>query len=203
MTSAWASRARKRESCSILTASPEEPVAERLVVLLREQGGGDQHRDLLPGLHRDERGPHRDLGLAEADVAADEAVHRRGAAHVRDDLLDRAGLIRRLLEGEGRFEAAQEFGLHLERDPRPARPPRLHLQQLRRDVGHLLGRAPPGALPLPAPEPVQRRGLGVDPGVAGDEVQRPDRHVELVAAAYSIRRNSPCMPPTASTSRPA
>ena len=43
-----------------------EAVAEGLVVLLGEQRGGHEHRHLLAVLHRLERGPDGDLGLAEA-----------------------------------------------------------------------------------------------------------------------------------------
>ena len=158
-----------------------EPVAERLMMLLGEQRGGDEHRDLLPGLHGDERGAHRDFGLAEADVAAHQAVHRRRPAHVVDHLPDRVRLIRRFLEREGGFEAVQVLGCHLERHPRPTRPPRLDLEQLGRDVRDPLRRAAPCPLPLAASQLVQRRGFRIHPGVARDEVQRSHRHVELVA----------------------
>ena len=45
-------------------------------MLLGEQRRRHEHRDLLAVGERDERRAQRDLGLAEADVAADEAVHR-------------------------------------------------------------------------------------------------------------------------------
>ena len=67
-----------------------EALAEGLPVLVREQGGRGEDRHLLAVLHGLERGPQRDLGLAEPDVAADEAVHRDGRLHVLLDLLDRA-----------------------------------------------------------------------------------------------------------------
>ena len=158
-----------------------KPVAERLLVLLRQQSGRDEHRHLPSGLHRDERGTHRDLRLPESDVAAYQAVHRRRPAHVGDDLPDRAGLVRRFLEGEGCLEAVEVLGLHLERDPRPACPACLHLEQFRRHVGDPLRRTPPGSLPLSAAELVQRHGLGIDSRIARNELQRPHRHVELVA----------------------
>ena len=59
-----------------------EALAERLAVLVGQQGGGHEHHDLLAVLHRLERGAHRDLGLAVADVAADQAVHRHRPLHV-------------------------------------------------------------------------------------------------------------------------
>ena len=53
-----------------------EAVAEVAVVLLGQQRGRHQHRDLLAARGGDEGRAHRDFGLAEADVAADHAVHR-------------------------------------------------------------------------------------------------------------------------------
>ncbi len=56
-----------------------EAVAEGVPVLLGEDRRRHEHQHLLP-VHRDgEGGPHRHLGLAEADVAADEPVHRAAA----------------------------------------------------------------------------------------------------------------------------
>ena len=69
-------------------------------VLLGEQRRRHEHRDLLAVGERDERGAQRDLGLAEADVAADEAVHRPARREVVDDRLDRRLLVGRLLEAE-------------------------------------------------------------------------------------------------------
>ncbi len=53
-----------------------EAVGEGVEVLLGEQRGRHQHRDLLAVVDRDERRAQRDFGLAEADVAADQPVHR-------------------------------------------------------------------------------------------------------------------------------
>ena len=52
------------------------PLGEGGVVLGDEQRRRHQDGDLLAVLHRLERGPHGDLGLAVADVAADQPVHR-------------------------------------------------------------------------------------------------------------------------------
>ena len=52
-----------------------EALAEGPVVLLGEDRGGHQHQRLLAALGRLEGGPQGHLGLAVADVAADQAVH--------------------------------------------------------------------------------------------------------------------------------
>ena len=74
-----------------------------LVVLLGEDGGRHQHRRLFVVADRLEGRAHRDLGLAVADVAADQAVHGVGRFHIALDLGHRAQLVGRLLEGKGRF----------------------------------------------------------------------------------------------------
>ena len=76
----------KRLSGATLTGKPGVPVGEGRVVLLHQQRGGHQDGDLLAVLHRLERGPHGDLGLAVADVAADQPVHRDDLLHVALDL---------------------------------------------------------------------------------------------------------------------
>ena len=77
-----------------------EAVGEGLRVLLGQQRGRRQDRDLLAAHDRDERGAQRDLGLAEADVAAHQPVHRLAGRHVLDDVVDRLGLVGRLVEAE-------------------------------------------------------------------------------------------------------
>ena len=62
----------------------------------------------LPAEHGEERGAHRHLGLAEADVAADQAVHRLRALQVGEHVVDGALLVRRLLEREARLELLEE-----------------------------------------------------------------------------------------------
>ena len=52
------------------------PVAERAQMLLGQDRGRHQHGHLVAGVDRLERGPHGHFGLAEADVAAEQPVHR-------------------------------------------------------------------------------------------------------------------------------
>ena len=69
-------------------------------MLRGQQGGRDQHRHLLAVLDGLEGGPDGDLGLAEADVAADQAVHGGLRLHVGLDVLDGLELIGGLVVGE-------------------------------------------------------------------------------------------------------
>ena len=58
------------------------PLAEAVKVLLGEDRRRHEHRHLVAAIDRFERGPHGDFGLAEADVAAEQAVHRPRPQHV-------------------------------------------------------------------------------------------------------------------------
>lgn len=53
-----------------------KPFAERFVMLLRQNRGRHQHRDLLAFDRRFESGPDRHLRFSVANVAAEQAVHR-------------------------------------------------------------------------------------------------------------------------------
>ena len=68
-------------------------LAEGVPVLLREDGRRHEHQRLLAVQRRGEGGSDGDLGLAEADVAADEPVHRARRLEVLLDGLDRGRLV--------------------------------------------------------------------------------------------------------------
>ena len=155
-----------------------EAVGDVLVVLLGEQRRRRQDRDLLAAVDGDERGAQRDLGLAEADVAADQPVHRPRRHHVLDHGVDRGVLVGRLLEAEAGGEGLVVVRLEAEREALARGAARVEVEQLGGGVAHLLGGLAPRLVPLARAEPVQRRLLGADAGVAGDQVQLRDRHVE-------------------------
>ena len=77
-----------------------EPLAERLRVLRREQRRRHEDADLRAVLHCLERGSNGHFRLAEADVAANQPVHRYRLLHVGLHLVDRLGLVGCLLERE-------------------------------------------------------------------------------------------------------
>jgi hypothetical protein len=74
-------------------------------------------------LHPDERRAQRDLGLAEAHVAADHAVHRPGGAQIVDHLADGGELVSGLLEGKALLEGVQLLLVNGERVSGPGRAP--------------------------------------------------------------------------------
>ncbi len=76
-------------------------------MLAREKRRRHDDRDLLAFDRRGEGGAQRDLGLAEADIAADEPIHRPARGHVVQNRLDRRQLILRLVIGK----AGAKFGV--------------------------------------------------------------------------------------------
>ncbi|MNZ56012.1 hypothetical protein D3C78_739490 [compost metagenome] len=148
-------------------------------MLLGEQGGRHQHGYLPAAVHRDEGGAHRHFGLAEADVAADQAVHWLVGEHVGEHCFDGGLLVRRLLEGEAGGEG-DVVGLRvLERVALARRSAGVDVEQFGGDVADLFGGLALGFLPDLGAQPVQRRQRVVGAGVAGDQVQAGHRHVEL------------------------
>ena len=101
-SSGWYSLGGGTEVVQVRTATTL--VAEGARVLVGEDRRRDEHGDLPPALHRLERGAHGDLGLAVADVADEQAVHRPRALEVLLHVLGRLALVGRVLEEEGGLE---------------------------------------------------------------------------------------------------
>ena len=159
-----------------------ETLGERAVVLLGEDRGRRQHHHLLAVLGGLERGAQRHLGLAVADVAADEAVHRPRRLHVGLDELDGVALVRRLVVGEGVLEFTLPVAVHRERVALAALALGVQVEQL---AGQLLSGAPrPGLDRLPArpAELGQRRMGAAGTDVAADLGQLVDGHEHPVRA---------------------
>ena len=159
-----------------------EAIAELEEMLFGQQRRRHQHRHLLAAHHRHERGAQGDLRLAEADIAADQAVHRPARAHVGDDRGDGGGLIGRFLEAEAFDEGVVIVHRTVERMALAGSTSRVEVEQLGGSVARCLERPAACLFPLPAAEPVQRGRVLAGATVAGDQVQAGDRHVELVAA---------------------
>ena len=67
-----------------------------IVLACKERGGGN-YRDLVPRHRRNERGAQRNLGLAEANIAADQPVHRFAGGQIGQHVVNRGVLIVGLL----------------------------------------------------------------------------------------------------------
>ena len=111
-----------------------EAAAERPVVLVGEDRRRGEDGRLLAVEDALEDGAHRDLGLAVADVAAEEAVHRLLRLHVALDVADRAELVGRLRELESLLELLLPRRILGEGVPRRRRAARVELQELLGDV---------------------------------------------------------------------
>ena len=109
-------------------------LAKRVVVLAREHRRRHEHGDLPAIRDRLERRAHRDLGLAVADVAAQQPVHRARALHVRLHRDDRGELVGRLLVRKRRLELVLHRLVGSEREAGLPPTDRLDLEQPRREV---------------------------------------------------------------------
>src|SRR3954451_7002490 len=159
-----------------------EALGERAEVLLGENRGRREDEDLLAVVGRLERGAQRDLRLAVADVAADEAVNRLRALHVALDLLDRLALVGRLLPGERGLELAQPVGVLGEGVAVAAAALGVEVEQLARELLRGAARARLHRLPRLAAELAQRRVAAAGADVAADLRELVDRHEDAVGA---------------------
>ena len=139
-------------------------VAEGVPVLLGEDRRRREHHHLLAVHRRSERGADGDLRLAEADVAADEPIHRTRRLEVLLHLLDRALLIGRLAVRERRFEPLQPLVPEVVRIARRLLPLRVEREQLARELADRRARARLEVLPRLAAELRERgrRCVGAD-----------------------------------------
>jgi hypothetical protein len=155
-----------------------EAVHQRLVVLLGQQRGGRQQRHLLAAGDGHKGGAQGHLGLAEAHVAADQAVHRARADHVLDDGVDGGVLVGGFLKAEVGRKGLVVVRRVAEGKTLAGGAAGVDVQQLGGGVAHLLGGLAFGLFPLAAAQLVQRGLVGAHAGVAADQVQLAHRHVQ-------------------------
>ena len=78
-------------------------------MLFGQHRGRHQDGNLAAILDHLEGGPDRHLGLAVADIAADQPVHRLGAGQIVDGVVDGLVLARGLVKGKRFFEFLVEL----------------------------------------------------------------------------------------------
>ena len=157
------------------TGKAGEALPQRLLMLEREHRRRREKRDLLAVHHRLERGAHRDFGLAVADVAAEQAIHRRRRLHVALDVGDRGRLIGRQLVLERVLELLLPVRVGAEGVAGHRLARGVELEQLLGHVAHRLLDARLGALPRRAAEPVERRPRRAGVLLDRDRAARPGR----------------------------
>ena len=146
-------------------------------MLLGENRGRHEHRHLLPGLDRLERGPDGDFGLAVPDVADQQAVHGAGPLHVPLHFFRGATLVGRILVEERRLELALPRRVGREGEARRDLATRVEVEQFQR---HLPDRGPrPLSLALP-----RRRSQAMQPGRWGVTVAGRAVRLQLVQPVY-------------------
>ena len=166
-----------------MTGKPAKRSRSVFKVLKREHGGRREKGGLLVVHDGLEGGTHRDLGLAVADIAAEQAVHRRGRLHVLLDVGDGADLIGRRLVREGALELLLPVGVWREGMSRHGLALGVQLQELLGHVAHGLFDAGLRFFPGRAAKAVERGTRAA--GVFLDEVQPFDRNEELVFAGVA------------------
>ncbi len=140
---------------------------------------GRQQRHLLAAHDGDEGGAQGDLGLAEADVAADQAVHRFAGSHVGDHGIDGGGLVRRFLEAEALGKGFVIVRRILEGVALAQRAARVQVQQFGGGIADLLRGLAARLFPLARAERMQRRIFRRGARIARNDVQLRHRHVQL------------------------
>jgi len=152
-----------------------------VVVLLGEEGGGDEDGHLGAPVGGDEGGAHGHFRLAEAHVAAHHPVHDLVGAEVGDDGVDGGLLVGRLFEGEGGGEGGVGHRVEGELASAGGLAPGVDVQQLGGHVVGLLRRLALGLFPLSRAQFVQGGVFRGGAGVTADEMEAGDGHVEGVA----------------------
>ena len=153
-------------------------------MLAHQQGRGHQDRDLLAVLDGLEGGAHGDLGLAVADVAAHEPVHRLGLLHVGLDLVDGGELVGGLGVGEGLLQLGLPGGVGAEGMAGGGGARRVEAHEFTGDLAH--GLAGPGLGLGPVGAAHLAQGGAVASDVLGDLVQGVGGHQEAVAGLAAL-----------------
>ena len=147
-------------------------------MLARQQRGRHHDRDLLAVERDRERRAQRHLGLAEADVAADQPVHRPAAFEILQRGVDGAELILGLLVGEARAEFVVDMRLHRHFRRFMQMPLGGDLDQFAGDLADAVLQLGLARLPAAAAEPVEF-DIGVIGAVARQQFDVLDRQEQF------------------------
>ncbi len=151
-------------------------------MLLSEHGGGHQHCHLLTVHHCLEGGADSHLGLAVADIPADQPVHGFGFLHVLLYLFLSLHLVGGLNIGEGSLKLLLPDGIRGEGEAGHNLSGGIKCQQLLGDLFRSLSGSLFGSCPLLGAQPTQHRRSFAGSYVAADPVYLVGGDIELVAS---------------------
>ena len=157
------------------------PGQRRVKVLPRQNCGGGKDGALLAAHHALERRPQRNLGFADADIAAEQAVHRPRLLHIVLDVRRAGQLVGRFLVGEALFKIALPGvvggeGVAVGLLAAGVQLNQLFRHQLRGGLDLFAGLGP-----VIAAQAAQLHIVAVARrGVAGQQIQLGNRHIEHV-----------------------
>ena len=150
-----------------MTGKPRKSFGEILAVLPRQKRRRHHDGDLLAFERNRKRRAQCHLGLAEADVAADQPVHRPAAFEILQRGGDGAKLVLGLLIGEARAELVIDVRLHRHFRRFMQLPLGRDLDQFAGDLADAVLELGLARLPAAAAQPIQ-----LDIGVVGAEARQ-------------------------------
>ncbi len=104
LTSASSLPPTRREALRDLHREAAEALSEGMEMLAGQERGWHHNGHLLARQHGEKRRSERHFGLAEADIAADQPIHRPAAGKIIEHGVDARGLVLGLLIREARRE---------------------------------------------------------------------------------------------------
>ena len=162
-----------------------ESLGESAEMLARQQRRRHDDGDLLAAHGHDEGGAQRDFGLAEADIAADEAIHRPPAGQVFDRVGDGVFLVLGLLIGKPRAEFVIEALRRIDRRERTQFARRRDADEFGGDLAHALLHARLALLPACPAQAIELRRAFVG-AVARQEFDILDGQEQLAAVILDL-----------------
>ena len=163
-----------------------EAFAEALVMLPRQQGGGAHHRHLHPGHGGSIGRAQGDFGLAEADIAAHQPIHRAAGGEIVHNVTDGFELIIGFGIGEAVNEGRHAVAVDLHRFAFAQRACRRGGQQFAGNLADAVFHPRLARAPGDAAQFVEADAFAIA-AVTGEDVDILDRHIQLVAAVVGER----------------
>ena len=167
-----------REACATFTGKPRKRSVKVLKCWRASSVVGTIDGDLLAAHRRDEGRAQRHLGLAEADVAAHQAVHRLAGAEIVEHRVDDGLLVLGLVVREAGAELLVHAVRHGEARRLAQQPRGRDLDQLARHLADAVLQPRLARLPAGAAEPVEL-DAGLLRAVARQQLDVLDRQIEL------------------------